>query len=263
MTPSIAAPAALRSDWRAQLELSFDTSSQGTRLALRRHSGPLVVQGKNDVLAIDVEAGAGAHALLTTPGAGKLYKSAGRVASQEVRLAARQSAVIEWLPQESIVFDGAEVSLGLDVDVEPGALVAAWEIVTLGREAMGERFVAGRLRTRLRVRMGDQLALWEAGDLDGGGEWLASPAGWRNARTCGTFVVAGRPVPDELLDACRDALTRRNGTSAVSRLGPSLLVARFLGPSAREARAAFVDLWERIRPALTGRGATPPRIWAT
>ncbi len=285
MTPPAAASAVPREDWRAHLELAFDASALGTRLALRRHSGPLVVQrplypegpavchaiivhppggmAGGDALAIDVEAGANAQALLTTPGAGKLYKSAGRVASQLVQLMARDSASIEWLPQESIVFDGAEASLGLDVDVAPGALVVAWEIVTLGREAMGERFASGRLRTRLRVQIGDRLALWEMGDLAGNSTWLASPAGWRNARTCGTLVVAGRPVVDGLLDQCRDAVVRWNTTSAVSRLEPSLLVARYLGPSAGEAREAFVALWRRIRPALAGREASLPRIWAT
>lgn len=285
MREPAASALAQRDGWRAQLELVFDASAVGTRLASRRHSGPLVVQrpfypegpavchaivvhppggiAGGDALGIDIEARTGAHATLTTPAAGKLYKSAGRVASQRVRLVARASACIEWLPQETIVFDSADASLGLDIEVAAGALVLGWEIMTLGREAMGERFSEGRLRTRLTVRTGDRLALWEAGDLRGDGAWLASPVGWRNARACGTFVIAGRRIDDDVLDRCREAIVPWGGTTAVSRLEPALLVARYLGRAASEAREAFIALWKQVRPALAGREAVAPRIWST
>jgi urease accessory protein len=216
-----------------------------------------------DELAIDVATAARAHAVLTTPGAGKLYKSAGRRAVQRVRLAAAGDSVVEWLPQETIVFDAAVAVLSLDVDVAPGALALAWEIVTLGRAAMGERFASGSLDGALTVRIGAARVVSERGRVAGGSAWLDSPVGWRGARAAGTFVAAGRAIDDGLVDACREAVAAWHPHAAVSRLSPCCLVGRFLGPSAGEARAAFSALRCVLRPALTGRAATPLRIWLT
>ena len=123
--------------WSARLELGFRADDRGTRLAHRAHHGPLVVQkplypegdsvchvivvhppggiAGGDELRIDLEVGAGASALVTTPGAAKWYRSAGPVARQSVAL--RVEGCLEWLPQEAIVFDGARASSSLEVDL--------------------------------------------------------------------------------------------------------------------------------------------------
>ena len=282
---SIHATHAQMKGWRAELALDFDSTPIGTRLASRRHLGPLVVQrplypegadvchaivvhppggiAGGDSLELDVTACAEAHALLTTPGASKLYKSAGRKAAQRVRLRARDRACIEWLPQETIVFDAADASLALEVDVAGEATVIAWEIVSLGREAMGERFESGRLRTRATVRQDDRIVLLESGEIAGSSPWLDSPVGWRSARTCGTFLVCGPAVDEVMLQASRVSLEPWIGVAAVSRVTPTLLAARYLGASAADARAAFVAMWTQVRPAAARHNAVPPRIWST
>jgi len=271
--------------WRASLDLAFDATPLGTRLAKRRHSGPLVVQralypegpsachaivlhppggiAGGDDLVISASAGPSAHAVLTTPGASKVYKSAGAAASQRVRLEAASQACIEWLPQETIVFDAADASLALEIDLREGGRAIAWEITTLGRKAMGETFTRGRLRTRFVVTHDGATILYEVGQVRGASPALESPTGWRGARACATMIVAGHVIDDALLDACRDALAGAGGTAAASRLTPVLLVVRYLGPTAAHARAAFSAVWERLRPAVAGRPAIHPRIWST
>ena len=270
--------------WRAVLDLVFDATPLGTRLASRRHSGPLVVQralypegpsvchaivvhppggiAGGDDLRVNVGANASAHALLTTPGASKLYKSSGAAASQHVTLRVEDDACIEWLPQESIVFDAADASLALEIDVRDEGRVIAWEISTLGREAMGEQFASGRLRTRFVVRQAGRTTLHELGSVRGGSPFLESPVGWRGARACGTMIVVGHAIDDALLHKCREGLGEGCET-AVTRLAPKLLVVRYLGPSATRARAAFVAVWGCLRNAVAGRPAVPPRIWST
>src|SRR5688572_29619963 len=113
--------------WRAELELRYERRGARSVLASRRHDGPLVVQkplypegdavchtlvvhppagiAGGDELSLDVRAEDAAHALLTTPGAAKWYRSAGPWAHQQVKLSAGKGACIEWLPQEAILFD--------------------------------------------------------------------------------------------------------------------------------------------------------------
>ena len=271
--------------WRASLALEFASSPLGTRLVSRRHEGPLVVQrplypegpcvchaivvhppggiAGGDVLELDVRTQRNARALLTTPGAAKIYRSAGREARQHVRLRADAAASLEWLPQETIVFDAADACLVLDLEVEATACAIAWDVVALGREAMGEAFARGRLRSHLRVRHGDELTLDDTADVRGGSAWLDSPVGWRSARACGAFVAVGAAIDDAVLESARAALLPWQAAAAISRPAPGLLVGRYLGPTAVQARTAFTALWACIRPALVGIPATPPRIWAT
>ncbi|HVE48589.1 MAG TPA: urease accessory protein UreD [Casimicrobiaceae bacterium] len=271
--------------WCANLELAFDSTARGTRLATSRHQGPLVVQrplypegsdvchaivvhppggiAGGDELTIEVSTSRGAHAVLTTPGAGKLYKSGGRRASQRVNLHAVEGSVLEWLPQETIVFDAALASLELHVGVRVGGLVLAWEVVTLGREAAGERYASGVLDTTIAVRIDDRNVWVERGRVTGGSAWLESPIGWRGCRTSGTFIAGGRKIDDGLVDECRNALSAWPANAAVTRLASECLVGRYLGPTASDARAAFMSLRAALRSALAGREAQPLRIWAT
>jgi urease accessory protein len=278
-------PPGVDATWRAHLELAFDATPRGTRLATLRHRGPLVVQrpfypeapavchaivvhppggiAGGDELVIEASVAEGAHAFLTTPGAGKLYKGGGRRAAQHVRLGVACGAVLEWLPQETIVFDAANASLSLRAEVESDGLVLAWDIVTLGREASGETFVRGTLDTMLDVRVAGCETIFERGRVAGGSAWLEAPVGWRGARSCGTLVAAGRTIDDALLEAAREALAPWRAHAAVTRLDERCLVARYLGPTASAARQALGTVWALLRVALTPQPAIVPRIWAT
>jgi len=271
--------------WRAALALGFARTPQGTRLVSLRHEGPLVVQrplypegegvchaivvhppggiAGGDEVALDVRVEAHAHAVLTTPGAGKLYKGAGRRARLRVGLHVAEHGVIEWLPQETIVFDAAFASLGLDIALAPFARALAWDIVTLGREASGERFASGTLVTSITLRSGARDVLDERARVSGGAAWLDSPVGWRGARASGTLLAAGTPIDDDLVDACREAIAAWPSCAAVTRIDDDCLVGRYLGPSAADARAAFASLRSVLRPHIAGCAARPLRIWST
>src|SRR5262245_60723646 len=157
--------------WKAELELGFERDGGRTVLARRRHDGPLVVQralypegeevchaivvhppagvAGGDELVLDVQAEKAAFAQLTTPGAGKWYRSAGPWASQ--KLSFDVDGTLEWLPQETIVFDGALAELECEVRLGSAARYLGWEIVCLGRTGSGERFSRGTLRLHNRI----------------------------------------------------------------------------------------------------------------
>ena len=269
--------------WHAALDLVFARSAKRTVLVRNRHVGPLRVQKPlypegegvchaivlhppagivgGDSLEITASFGAGTHALLTTPGAGKWYRSGGRPATMIQTLHVASGAVCEWLPQESIVFDGAEGTLTTRVELESGARFIGAEMSCFGRTASGERFARGRFATHTRIAL-DGRPLWlERGCVEGGGALLDSPVGLAGQPVAGTLWMIGPEVDEALRDACR-GVEPEIGSGAVTLL-PGVLVARWLGPACEPGRAWFARLWALARPALAGRDAVTPRIWNT
>jgi urease accessory protein len=272
--------------WRAQLALGFVASDGRCRLDRRQHNGPLRVQRPfypegddlchvyvlhppggivgGDRLALTVDVGAGARALLTTPAATKVYDSrASAVRSRQtavLRVAA--GASLEWLPQETIVFDGARIDVTTTVALEPGACFAGWDIVCLGRPASNESFARGSYRQRFEIWRGDDPLCIERAQLDGGAPVLGAAWGLGGATTVGTFLCS--PSCPELLDDVR-ALSAPLGAgerASATDLGQVMAV-RYLGASGLRARDYFNRVWDRLRPALVGRPSHPPRIWWT
>jgi len=269
--------------WNARLELRFEREAARTVLTTRRHVGPLRVQKSlhpegpevcqaiivhppggivgGDSLAIAIDAGAGAHAQLTTPGAAKWYRSAGPVARSTTVLRLAAGALVEWLPQEAILFDGARAAIALRIDCASGARFIGWDVTCLGRTASGERYASGSLRQSLELHCDNALLFSERAAIDGGSRALQSGAVLSGAPVFGTFIVAGLAVPDPLLSACR-AVGCDEGAGAVTRL-PQVLVGRYRGDSAHAARTYFATLWRLLRPLVAGREAVLPRIFST
>ena len=274
---------AVSSPWHAALDLGYERREARTVLVRSAHTGPLVVQKSlypegesvcqniivhppggvagGDNLRVAVAVGVGAHAQITTPGAAKWYRSAGAFAEQRIGLAAQSGALLEWLPQEAIVFDGAMADLELTIDLHGNAIFIGWDIVCLGRTASGERFARGVLKQRLSIRRDGIPIFIERGIVHGGSRMLASPAGLDGAPVFGTFFAACASVSDELLNAGRATIGDDGGRS-VTRL-PGLLLARFRGSSAEAARQYFTRMWQCVRPELIGRYVVMPRIWRT
>jgi urease accessory protein len=274
----------LRNPWRARLLLRYAEAAGRSVLALREHEGPLAVQKSlypegegichnfvlhppagmagGDELAVEAELGERAHALLSTPGAGKWYRSAGALAQQSLCFRLAEDAKLEWLPAETIVFSGAQAQLRTRIDLARGAAYLGWEILCMGRTASGESFTTGQLRQHIEIRREGRLLWQERGALHGADPLLHSPIGLRGHPVAGTMVaVAAVPHSDESLRALR-AIETRGGFAGVTRLGESLLL-RYLGSSALAGRDYFAAARELLRPQLFHVPAAPLRIWQT
>lgn len=259
------------SSWRAQLALEFERDGKRTVLANRGSDGPLVVQKPlypegeavchaivvhppggivgGDELLLEVKSQG--HALLTTPGAAKWYRSAGPWAKQ--KLIFDVHGTLEWLPRETIVFDGALAHLECEIRLASEARYIGWEIVCLGRTGSGERFSRGKIRIDYRILKNEKLLWMERGEIAGGGAILRSPVGLGERTVFGTLVAT--EVPADRVAECRKI--------AATTLLPGLLIARYLGDSTEEAMRCFTQLWSVLRPAIAGRQAVEPRIWRT
>jgi urease accessory protein len=217
-----------------------------------------------DTLRLDVHAGNGAHAVLTTPGAAKWYRSAGAWARQRIAISAAAGACVEWLPQENIVFDRALAHNAVAVNLRGDAAFIGWDVLCLGRAGSGERFSSGVFQSGTRISRDGKPVWFENGRIEGAGTLRDSPAGLHGATVCATLLAASPRVSADLLAACR-AVICGEGRAALTRL-PGLLIARYLGHGSEggeNARRQFVQLWRVLRPALTGRDAVLPRIWST
>jgi urease accessory protein len=271
----------LVSSWRARLALEFTFADRKTTLSGKTHDGPLVVQkplypegsgichaivvhppggiAGGDELVLAAKTGENASALLTTPGATKWYRSAGAWARQRIALDVK--GTLEWLPQETIVFDGALGDSGCEVDLAPGAGIIGWDIVCLGRTGSGERFARGMFRSSIRIRREGRLLWLERARIEGGGRLLDSPAGLGGSPVFGTLFACSLNLNQEFATEMRK-IEPETGRGAVTLL-PGILLARYLGDSTEAARRYFIALWRILRPALAGREATEPRIWST
>ncbi len=267
--------------WTARLELEYAARQERTALVRNRHHGPLVVQRplypENEVchtcilhppggvvggdrLEIDVLAGEGTSALLTTPGATKFYRSGGRTAVQDQHLSVDENAMLEWFPQDTIFFPGAEAILNTRIDLAPTARFMGWEILCLGLPVQQKRFSTGSLQTRLTLYRDSRPLLLErlrvAGEKD-----LERSTGLRGFPVTATFIATGGkedmlPLLRELTPPEEEALY---GVTLVDRV----LVARYLGHSTFAAHELFTRIWAVLRPKIAGRRACAPRIWAT
>jgi urease accessory protein len=273
--------------WTAALELGFAADGGATRLARRAHRGPFVVQrpffpeGRDvchvyllhppgglvggDELRLDLRVGPAAHTLVTTPAAGKAYRTLGPVARQSHGLTVDVDGTLEWLPQETIVYDGAAVELETRVDLAPGARFFGAETLCFGLPARRAPFARGSCRQLFDLRRDGAPILIERGRFEGGAPGQNAQWGLCGATVLTLIVAAPAPEVAIVDELCALAAETPEGDRAgVTILGDgAALVVRHLGGGAERARAFVKSIWQSVRPALLGREATTPRIWAT
>ncbi len=272
------------SGWSARLEIGFELVAGRSAVVRKRHRGPLAVQRAfypepdglahvyllhppggivhGDELQLDVDVGAGARALITTPAATKFYRSAGRVARQTQMLRVRSGATLEWLPQETIVYGEARVRTETRVELEPGGVFCGWDIVCLGRAASGDHFAAGQLQQAFEIWQGGRPLWVERSRFDANEPVRRAAWGLGGRSVFGTFVCASRnPAAVEAVRGA--ALPTTNGEFFSVSQTREAIVCRYLGDSTERARTLFARAWAVLRPLVLGRAANPPRIWLT
>ncbi|VUD58932.1 Urease accessory protein UreD [Thalassocella blandensis] len=291
-----------RREWLAKLQLEFYAREHKTVLRRVEHVGPLRVQKPfypesrgcchvyllhppggmvvGDSLKIQASLHPNCHALLTTPSAGKLYgaKHLKEKQHQTVVFEVAANSCIEWLPQETIVFDGANGELNTRLNVQPSGKFFVWDILRLGRAASADHFVSGQCKQALEVWCNGMPVFIERNYVKASSEFSRAHWGLQNANTSATLcasLVASRDQIDQWLEYlqqhCGDGmwgLTQKQLASAPGEAAsqidrPPIFVARYLGHSILDCRRGFEFLWQQSRPLLNQCEAVAPRIWRT
>jgi urease accessory protein len=270
--------------WEGTVVLAYDRVQDKTRLAQVWHQAPLKVQRPfypeapsichtilihtaggmlgGDRLIYRLTLATGSHAVVTTAAASKVYCAQAKTTEQVIEIDIAENACLEWLPQETIVFDRAQFKQTLKVNLEPNATWLGWDIYRFGRTARGERFVEGEWRSHTEV--------WQAGvPLWIDRQWLPAsqqmidhPHGLNGYPVVGTFAWIGQTVDREFMQALRDLWTslRLQGEIGVTRVQKGF-ICRYRGQSTAEVRQWFTQVWNHVRFYALGQPACPVRVW--
>jgi urease accessory protein len=200
-----------------------------------------------DRLEIDVQTAS--DLCLTTQAAEKIYRSLSNETHISARLSGQGEAQLLWLPQETILFDGARLERSLDVDLQENAGLLAVESVVLGRKAMGESLTDFSFHDRWRIRRGGRLIY--ADDLRFDPARVLGAAALNGARAFATLVFVAAAA-ERFVEPLREIIADRGGVSAWD----GKLVARLTGVDG-------FDLRKTLIPALTLLAAPNelPKVW--
>lgn len=224
--------------WPARLEVQACLDERGTRVQ-NAHVGPLrllktlypegpgiahavlvhppggLVGG--DRLDVELDVGRGAHLLVTQPAATRFYRSVAGVAAQSMSARVASGARLEWLPQETLAYDGCEALNAWHVRLEGSASLLAMEVLALGLGAAGKPFASGHFLQRLHIE-----GLWrEHGVIDArDSALLDGPCGLAGRRVLGTLVLAaGEPLPPAVAEAALEAARAAIGEETGGTVG--------------------------------------------
>ena len=267
--------------WLAKLALRYEKRAARSVIAARQHQGPLTVQKPfypegdvchtyilhppggvvgGDILKVNIEVSSGAHALLTTPASAKFYRSTNKLAEQHNRLRVEGNGILEWLPQETILFADSKVKTVTRVELDSAAKFCGWEIVCLGRPASHEQYDLGYCQQIFQLYREQQPLLIDRTVIDGQSEMLQAKWGLSGHTVLGVMAIT--PADKVMLSTARAAIDDFNGLCALTLID-DVLVCRYLGYHGMQARETLTKVWQAVRPLWCGRDAHPPRIWST
>jgi urease accessory protein len=272
--------------WTARLSLDY-RCRQGRTVLHHEHTGPLRIlkslypEGESvchnvivhppgglvggDELDIRVRVDAGAHGLISTPGATRFYAADDAPATQRVTLALEPGARLEWLPLETIAYPGCRANNLWRAELAGDAELLAWDVCALGLPAAGQAFTSGHFHQRLEIP-----GLWlEQATMDAGDTRLMdSPLGLAGQRCLGTMVLASgqalvRERRERLLEVAREALQALPATvmAGATSPNPNMVVIRAVAPVVEPLMAGLQQVWASMRAAAWQLKAPAPRIW--
>ena len=273
--------------WHASLQLDY-TRHDARSVAHYLHEGPLRIlqslypEGDGichnvlvhppgglvggDTLDIRLKVGAGAHGLVTTPGATRFYRSTGATARQLLHARLDEGARLEWLPLEALAYNACLAQNRAVFELAPGAELLGWDVTALGLPAADQPYLSGSFAQHLEVP-----GVWlEQGLIDAqDARLMDGPLGLAGRRCLGTlFFVAGTPIErarrEAALECVRELIDAHalRATAGATSPHPQVIVVRVLAPLVEPAMGLLRQLRAAWRRQLWQLEAVPPRIWA-
>ena len=207
-----------------------------------------------DAFSFTATAEADTRLTLTTQAAERAYKAQpGSTGAIQNQLRIEKDARIDWLPQETIFFEGASIMRRLEIDLHESATLLAVEPVILGRPAMGEKIHNLRYSDQWRVRKGGRLIFADAVRVVGDADQISNRLATLNGAGAYANLLYVSPEADAFLDPLRNLM---NGFGGVSRIRPGVLAARLVAATGYELRRKLIPVMEHLR------GCNLPKVWS-
>ncbi|HEY9703037.1 MAG TPA: urease accessory protein UreD, partial [Allocoleopsis sp.] len=215
-----------------------------------------------DRLSINVDLQPDAKVLITTASAGKIYRSNGKIAGQNTNIKIDQGAYLEFLPQENIIFNGANYEQNMRVELGEGGIWIGWEINRFGRSARGEKFTEGEWRSHTEVWQNGSPLWIDRQYLKANTEIINSYNGLGGMPIIASLVFVGKKVESDILEKARLLVVNNEleGEIGITRLQKGLLC-RYRGNSSTESRHWLIKMWHLLRGNYGELKPIMPRIW--
>lgn len=272
--------------WQGNLDLVYLKKDNCTLMSHHLQQAPLKVQrsfypeGKEichsvmlhtaggmvggDRLSVNLNLQSDTRVLITTANAGKVYRSNGLIAQQNTVINMGQGAILEWLPQPNIIFDGALYRQDCRVNLAPGAKWLSWDVTMFGRQAKGERFLNGHWRSHIEVWQNEQPLWIDRQYLVGGERMLNSPLALAGNSVIASLVYLGESISPAMIADLRNLWqTPAEDLSATVGITilPQGLFCRYRGKSTYTAKQWLIKVWNYLRLFYLERSSCVPAVW--
>lgn len=273
-----------QNQWRGKLNLSYKNSQNKTYLDLAYCQAPLKIQRPfypegeqichsvilhtaggivgGDLLEQNISLAPQTQVLITTPAANKIYRSNGKKATQEITINLESKSYLEYLPQETIIFNGGIFRQDLRVELDVDSSWLGWEIVRFGRSARGEIFEQGEWRSYTEIWQKNQPLWIDRQCLKGSKELFFSLNGLAGKPVIGTLIWVGKPVTPSLIQTARNLWQPQSNNSeiGVTQVLQGLLC-RYRGTFVSEVKNWFIQVWQLLRQDQQKQFIIKPRVW--
>lgn len=274
------------SSWHGKLDLNYQKQGNTTKLTKFYAQSPFKVQRpfypedssichsvilhtaggivSGDRLSTKINLESQSKALITTSAANKIYRSKEKLAHQQVDINIENDAHLEFLPQETIVFNGAKYQQKIKVNLEKNSTYLNWEIIRFGRTARGEKFIDGDWKSYTEIWQQNKPIWidnqWQAGNE----ETFFSPNGLQGKPVVGTLIWVGNSVDAQTINQVRNLWQQKNENAdfGATQLMSGLLC-RYRGNSTAEVKNWFIKVWQLLRQNYhqNSQANFQPRIW--
>jgi urease accessory protein len=192
-----------------------------------------------DRLAVTASVGQGARLTLTSQAAERVYRTLGPAAEVSTSLSAAPGACLLWLPQETILYDGAALQRRYDVALADDAEFLAMEAVILGRTEMGEVVQDVQVQDQWRISRGGKLVHADATGFSG-----MPPMG--PAALAGSRAYASVLMVSDRAERMVDSLNQVLGAQGAASAWNGKLVARVLARDGHHLRKLVIPMLAAI-----------------
>ncbi len=220
------------------------------------HTAGGIVGG--DLLQADIELQERSNVLLTSATACKVYRSLGEVSRQNIVCHLAKGTCLEWLPQETILFNGAIYHQKIQIELSDGAVFFGWDINRYGRTARGERYLSGNYHSNIQVNQNGRPIWIDRQNILGNSDFIDSPNTLNSHSVLGTLVLLGVKIESSILEQLQEIDQYQSWGLTPLKQG---LLCRYRGNSTQDARLLFKQIWAILRPFYLGIGIPNVRIW--